>query len=69
MALDGYSAFALKVHVVEHLPVCDLNCVGKFEQAVSQSRLAVVNVGYDAKVSNILHIYNYVFDYNVACRV
>ncbi len=57
VALDGDAAFALEVHVVEYLGlhVFLADCVGIFEQTVGQCALAVVNVGYYAKIADIFH--------------
>ena len=55
MALDGDTSFLLQIHVVQHLSFGDLDSIGKFQQAVRQSRFPVVNVGYDTKVTYILH--------------
>ena len=55
MALDGDTAFAFQVHIVQHLSFGDLYGMCKFQQTVCQCRFPVVNVGYDTKVSYILH--------------
>ena len=55
MALDGDTSFLLQIHVVQHLSFGHLYGIGKFQQAVCQGRFPVVNVGYDTKVTYILH--------------
>jgi len=57
MALDGDPSFTLKVHVIEHLSLHVLRAhrVGVFKQTVGKRRLAVVDMGYDAEISYILH--------------
>ena len=55
MALDGYPAFFLKVHIVEHLSFSNLNGIGMLKQTVGNSRLSVVYMGYDTEVSYIVH--------------
>ena len=63
VALDGDAALALQVHIVEHLrlhlPLP--HRLGVLQQTVGQRRLAVVDVRYDAEVSDILHLRNKVF--------
>ena len=56
VALDGDATFALQVHVVQHLSFGHLYGVGIFQQAVCQGGLAVVDVGDNAKVADILHL-------------
>ena len=61
MTLDGDTALALQIHVVEHLPLGHFDGVGVFQQTVSQSALAVVDVGNDAEVPNMLHKYEILY--------
>jgi hypothetical protein len=56
VALDGDAPLALQVHIVEHLPFGHLNGFGIFQQTVGQGRLSMVDMGYDAEVSDIIHI-------------
>ena len=58
MAFDGDTSFLFQIHVVQHLSFGYLDGVGKFQQAVCQSRFPMVNVGYDTKVTYILHLLN-----------
>lgn len=57
VTLDRDASFALEVHVVEglgyHVPSC--NGLGDLQQTVGQGALAVIDMGYDAKVADILH--------------
>ena len=58
MALDGDTSFALQVHVVEHLGfhVLGGNSISVLQQSVGQGAFAVVDVGNDAEVADILHL-------------
>ncbi len=57
LALDGDAAFALQVHVIQvlglHVAVGD--GAGHLQQAVGQGALAVVDVGDDAEIADVLH--------------
>ena len=59
MGFDGDAALPLEVHGVQnlrlHLP--GLQGAGDFEEAVGQSRLAVVDVGDDRKVTDVLLVH------------
>jgi len=59
MRLDGDPAFTFKVHRVEqlllHVPVRD--GPGAIQQAVRQRRLAVVDVGNDAKIPYVCGVH------------
>ena len=55
VALDGDAALLFKVHVIEHLPLCNLDGVGAFQQSVGNGALSMVNVGDDAEVSDMFH--------------
>lgn len=54
LGLDGDPPFPLQVHAVEDLVghVTHLHRPGPFDQAISQSTFAVVNVGDDGKISD-----------------
>ena len=54
VALDGDTAFAFEIHIVEHLRLHLLfsNGVGVFEQTVGQGAFAVVDMSNDAEISN-----------------
>ena len=58
VALDGDSLFAFEVHVVEHLRLhfALVERVGLLQQTVCECRFAVVDVGYDAEISDVFHI-------------
>ena len=55
MGFDRDAAFALEIHVIEHL--CRHLALGerarKFEQAVGKCRLAVIDVRDDGKISDM----------------
>ena len=55
MALDGDAALTLQIHIVEHLPLGDLNGLRLFQQAVGQRRLSMVDVGDDTKIPNVAY--------------
>ena len=59
VALDGDALFAFEVHIVEHLRLhfALVQGVGFFQQTVRQCALSVVDVGYDAKIAYVLHIF------------
>ena len=52
MALDGDSPLPLQIHVVEHLSFGDLDGVGMFQESVGQGGFAMVDMRYDAKISD-----------------
>ncbi len=56
LALDGDAALALEVHLVEELflHVARGHRAGDLEDAVGQRRLAVVDVGDDAEVADVV---------------
>jgi len=58
MTLNGNSFFTFKVHIIKHLrlhiPIT--YCISKFKEAVGKSTFSVVNMSYNAKVPDILHI-------------
>lgn len=57
MALNGNAFFPFQVHIVQHLrlhiPVA--NGMGKLQQPVGQGTLSMVNMGDDAKITDVLH--------------
>src|SRR5665647_1894248 len=61
VALDRDSTFALQVHVIKYLvlkiPVCQ--GMGELYETVSQCAFTVINVGYDAKIPDVLHPVSY----------
>ena len=58
VALDGDTPFAFQIHIVQHLVlhIAALDRLRVFQKAVGQRTLAVVDMGNDTKVSDILHI-------------
>lgn len=54
VTLDGDASFFFKVHVVEHLTFRHLDGLGVFQQTVGKGALSVVDVGNDAKVSDVI---------------
>jgi hypothetical protein len=58
VALDGDATFALKVHVVKHLidKFLVVKRMGDFQKPVGQGRFAVVDMGYDAKITYVFHL-------------
>ena len=57
MALDGDATFLFKVHIVEHLSLRNLNRLGTFEQTVSQGTFTVVNMGDNAEIAYVIHLW------------
>ena len=57
LRLDGDAAFALQVHRIEHLRLhfARLQAAAQLDEAVSQRRFAVIDVGNDGKVADVLH--------------
>ena len=57
VALDGDAPLPFKVHIVENLilvfPFRD--CVCLFKKAVSQGAFTVVNMGYNAEITDTVH--------------
>ena len=57
MALDGDATLALQIHIIQglilHLAFAD--GIGIFQQPVGKCAFAVVNVGDDTKIANVLH--------------
>ena len=58
LRLDGYPAFTLQVHGVEHLlgHLTISQTATALNKAICQRRLAVIDVGNDGKVSNVLSV-------------
>src|SRR5690606_456330 len=58
LGLDGNTAFALKVHRVEHLRLhlAVGQAPASLDQTVCQRRLTVVDVGDDGEIADMLHI-------------
>ena len=55
MALDGNATLALQFHIIQHLSLRHLDGLGILQEAVGQGTLTMVNVGYDAEVSYMVH--------------
>ena len=55
MALDGDTAFALQIHVIKHLPFCDLNGMSFFQQTICQSTFTMVNMSDDTEITDVFH--------------
>ena len=56
MTFDCDASLALQIHVVEHLTFGYLNRFRVLQQTVGQRRLAMINMGNNAKIPYILHI-------------
>ena len=54
VTLDGDASFFFKVHVIKHLTFRHLDGLGVFQQTVGKGALSVVDVGNDAKVSDVI---------------
>jgi hypothetical protein len=55
--LDGDTLLALEIHIIEHLRLhlALIQSVGSLQKTVGQGRLTVVDMGYNAKISYLLH--------------
>jgi hypothetical protein len=56
--LDGDAALLFQFHVIEHLIGFHLtggDGAGAFKQSIGNGRFAVIDVGDDAKISNVIH--------------
>ena len=60
MALDGDATLALEIHIIEHLGLHILggHGIGALQQTVGKCRLAMVDMRYDAEISDIFHLSN-----------
>jgi len=58
LCLYSDTTFTLQVHLVQellfHLSMVDCPC--EFQYAVSQGALSVIDMGYDGKISDFVHI-------------
>jgi len=57
LGLDGNAALALDLHGVEHLRrhFAIRQSAAALDQAIGQGRFAVIDVGNDGEVANMLH--------------
>jgi hypothetical protein len=57
LCLDGYPTFFLDVHRVQNLRfhIARLKTATALDQTVSKCGFAVVNVGNDGKISDVIH--------------
>ena len=57
VALDGDATLALEVHVVEHLidEFLVVERMGEFQKPIGQGGFTMVDMGYDAKISDVFH--------------
>ena len=56
MTLDGDASFPLQIHIIEHLSLGHADGLRSFKQAICQCAFTMVDVGDDAKVSDVVHI-------------
>ena len=70
VALDGNATLSLQVHVIEHLILHFLAAdgLGVFQQSVRQGAFTMVDMRYNAKISNILHLQFY-FNYKITKKI
>ena len=56
------ASLPLQIHLVHHLflHVPELDCIGYLQQTVGQGGLPMVNMGYDTKVTKMVHTGNMV---------
>ena len=59
LGLDGDAALALEIHRIEHLflHLAVAEPPAQLDEAVGERRFAVINVGDDGEVTNMLHVY------------
>ena len=57
LRLDGYPALLFNVHRVKHLRAhfARLQAPATLDQSIRQRGFAVINVGNDRKISNVIH--------------
>jgi len=60
VSFDGYAALAFEIHCVEHLfgHLSFGERSSDLEQAISKRALAVIDMGNNGKVSDVLEIYH-----------
>ena len=58
LGLDGNTALTLNIHGVQHLGshVTFFQTTADLNKPISQGRLAVINMGDDRKISNVLRL-------------
>ena len=58
MALDGDATLFFQLHIVKHLilHIALRHGVGDFQQSVCQRAFAVVNVGNDTEITDVLQV-------------
>jgi hypothetical protein len=61
MALDCNTPFSFQVHVIEYLilEVPFRQGMGYLNQAVGEGALAMIYMGYDAKIPDVIHVKQY----------
>jgi hypothetical protein len=57
VAFDGYPPFSFQLHVVQHLilKIPFIQGPGGHQQAIGQRALAMIDVGYDAEITYLIH--------------
>lgn len=57
VAFDGDALFAFEFHVIEHLSLhfTLIERVGFFQQTIGKRRFSVVDMGYDAEITDVFH--------------
>ena len=61
LCLDCYASFSLKIHIIKHLCLHLTACEksGFFNDSVRKRRLAVINMGYNTKITNFTLVYGH----------
>ena len=62
MTLNRDTTFTFKIHIIKHLTFSYLNRVGCLQQPVGKGRFAVIYMGYNAKVSYMIHALSFIFN-------
>ncbi len=59
MAFYGAATLAFQVHIIKHLRLHCFACngAGIFQKSVCQRAFAMVYMGYNAEITNVLHGY------------
>ena len=57
MTLDGNTSFLFEVHIIQHLTFSHLDSLSILQQTIGQSRLTMVNMCNNTKVTDMFHRY------------
>ena len=57
MTLDGNTSFLFEVHIIQHLTLSHFDSLSILQQTIGQSRLTMVNMRNNTKVTDMFHRY------------